>query len=70
MSWWNYLDNSSKTKIKSEYKFSENPSWNLIEIGMKTNTRLFIAPIQDILSLEDSSRFNTPGTTENNWKWK
>ncbi len=37
---------------------------------MGTNANLFIAPIQDILSLDDSSRLNTPGTTENNWKWK
>jgi len=52
------------------YKFSENPSWSLIEIGMETNANLFIAPIQDILSLDDSSRLNIPGTTKNNWKWK
>ena len=25
---------------------------------------------QDILSLNDSSRLNIPGTTKNNWKWK
>ena len=37
---------------------------------MSTNANLFIAPIQDILSLDDSSRLNTPGTTKNNWKWK
>ena len=37
---------------------------------METNANLFIAPIQDILSLDDSSRLNTPGTTTNNWKWK
>ena len=37
---------------------------------MGTNANLFIAPIQDILSLDDSSRLNRPGTTENNWKWK
>ena len=37
---------------------------------MKTNAKLFIAPIQDILSLDDSSRLNIPGTTQNNWKWK
>ena len=37
---------------------------------METNANLFIAPIQDILSLDDSSRLNIPGTTENNWKWK
>ena len=37
---------------------------------MKTKANLFIAPIQDILSLDDSSRLNKPGTTKNNWKWK
>ena len=37
---------------------------------MKTNAKLFISPIQDILSLDDSSRLNSPGTTKNNWKWK
>ena len=70
ISWWDSLDNTSKIRIKDEYKFSDNPSWSLIEIGMKTNANLFIAPIQDILSLDDSSRLNTPGTTKNNWKWK
>ena len=69
-SWWECLDNNSKTRIKNEYKFSENPSWSLIEIGMGTNANLFIAPLQDILSLDDSSRLNIPGTTKNNWKWK
>ena len=37
---------------------------------METNANLFITPIQDILSLDDSSRLNIPGTTKNNWKWK
>ena len=69
-SWWECLDNESKTRIKEDCNFSENPSWNLIEIGMGTNANLFIAPIQDILSLDDSSRLNRPGTTKNNWKWK
>ena len=37
---------------------------------MDTKANLFIAPIQDILSLDDSSRLNIPGTIKNNWKWK
>ncbi len=69
-SWWQYLDENSKTRIKDEYKILENPSWSLIEMGMNTKANLFIAPIQDILSLDDSSRLNKPGTTKNNWKWK
>jgi len=37
---------------------------------MKTNANLFIAPLQDLLSLDDSSRLNKPGTIKNNCKWK
>ena len=70
ISWWQNLDDNSKKRIKDDYKFSEDPSWGLIEIGMGTNANLFIAPLQDILSLDDSSRLNIPGTIKNNWKWK
>ena len=70
ISWWECLENNAKKRIKDEYKFSENPSWSLIKIGMDTKANLFIAPIQDILSLDDSSRLNIPGTIQNNWKWK
>jgi len=70
ISWWECLENNAKKRIKDDYKFSENPSWSLIKIGMDTSANLFIAPIQDILSLDDSSRLNIPGTIKNNWKWK
>ncbi|ABM72378.1 Putative 4-alpha-glucanotransferase [Prochlorococcus marinus str. MIT 9515] len=69
-SWWDYLDEHVKNDIKFNYNFSDDPSWNLIEVGMKTKAKLFISPIQDILSLDDSCRLNTPGTIKNNWKWK
>ncbi len=69
-SWWEYLDIHIKNHIKDHYKYSNDPSWNLIEIGMRTKANLFISPIQDILSLDDSSRLNTPGTITNNWRWK
>ena len=69
-SWWDNLDKDLKNQINYDFNFSDNPSWNLIEIGMKTNANLFIAPIQDILSLDDSSRLNKPGTIKNNWKWR
>ena len=70
LSWWNDLDKTIKETIQKEFSFTNNPSWELIELGMKTKANLFIAPIQDILSLDDSSRINKPGTTKNNWKWK
>ena len=70
VSWWDQLEPNLKENIQNEYDLSDNPSWKLIELGMKSRANLFIAPIQDILSLDDSSRTNKPGTIENNWKWK
>ena len=70
VSWWSNLDESLKNKLKEDFSFSSNPSWDLMELGIRSKAKLFIAPIQDILSLDDSSRLNTPGTVKNNWRWK
>ena len=69
-SWWENLEQDKRLEIDQSYGSTYNPPWNIIEIGMRTNANLFIAPIQDILSLDNSCRLNTPGTIENNWKWK
>ena len=37
---------------------------------METKAKLFVAPMQDLLNLDDSSRLNKPGTIENNWIWR
>ena len=70
VSWWNNLDEDSKENLKENFNFSDKPSWNLMELGISTDAKLFIAPIQDILSLDDSCRLNKPGTVKDNWKWK
>ncbi len=70
ISWWDNLENNKRNEIDQTYGSSHIPPWNIIEMGMKTNANLFIAPIQDILSLDNSCRLNTPGTIKDNWKWK
>ncbi len=42
----------------------------VLEKIYSSNYSLVITPLQDILLLDDLSRMNTPGTVENNWKWK
>ena len=37
---------------------------------METKAKLFVAPMQDLLNLDDSARLNKPGTIENNWTWR
>ena len=42
----------------------------IIRGGMSCGSRLFIAQMQDWLSLGEGSRMNTPGTDCGNWQWR
>ena len=65
------MDQDSKEQIRERILDYENfTSWELIRIGMETKAKLFVAPMQDLLNLDDSSRLNKPATTENNWSWR
>ena len=71
LSWWNELDEYKKKDIMDKYDSKiDSPSWRIIEMGLRTDTKLFIAPIQDLLCLGNDSRFNTPGTVGKNWFWR
>ena len=70
LGWWNSMENNNKEMIKSHFKGIDSPSWELIKLGMGTEAKLFVAPIQDLLGLDDSARFNKPGTSQNNWSWR
>ncbi len=70
--WWSNSDNEVKDRVLQRYNgLYKEPSWILIEMGLRTKAGLFISPIQDILSLGEEARMNKPGTiNDNNWSWK
>ncbi|WP_269617253.1 4-alpha-glucanotransferase [Prochlorococcus marinus] len=71
LGWWREMDQDRKEQIRQRFGDYENfSSWELIRIGMETKAKLFVAPMQDLLNLDDSSRLNKPGTIENNWSWR
>jgi len=43
---------------------------DLIRLAFSTRAALAIAPMQDYLGLGSAARMNTPGTTEDNWRWR
>lgn len=43
---------------------------DLIELAFSTPARLAVAPLQDFLGLGSEARFNIPGTTRDNWRWR
>jgi len=43
---------------------------DMMRLAFNSRARLAIAPMQDYLGMGSEARFNTPGTTENNWRWR
>ena len=68
--WLENLDQSSFSRIKNIADTEEINVDTIIKLALSSNSELVIIPLQDILKLDSKSRMNTPGTTENNWKWK
>tara|TARA_Y100001968_G_scaffold330294_1_gene381746 strand:- start:13993 stop:15534 length:1542 start_codon:yes stop_codon:yes gene_type:complete len=69
--WWNELDQDTKNRLlEIDQTIGESTSWKFIKMGLSTSASLFIAPIQDLLSLDNNARFNTPGTIKDNWSWR
>ena len=71
LGWWNTIDQNSRNRIEARINGKVNaPAWHLFDMAFATTAKLVIAPLQDLLHLDNESRFNTPGTSEGNWTWR
>ena len=43
---------------------------DMIKTAFATDARIAVAPLQDFLGLGSEARINTPGTSNNNWRWR
>lgn len=48
----------------------KNVSENLCRLAYQSVSMLAVLPMQDILSLDESSRMNMPATSSGNWTWR
>lgn len=54
-----------------QYDGKDKISWELIKLAWKSKADLAIVPMQDLLCLDNSARFNSPGSVGGtNWKWR
>ena len=49
---------------------AEEISEELVRQALMSPACLAILPMQDVLGLDESARFNFPGTKESNWQWR
>jgi 4-alpha-glucanotransferase len=47
-----------------------NITEELMRLALSSTARIAIVPLQDVLDLDSSARFNTPGAPQGNWTWR
>jgi 4-alpha-glucanotransferase len=71
LGWWQQLDDGGRHRISRRAPGAvEAPAWALFDMAFATTARLVVAPLQDLMHLDDQARYNTPGTSEGNWSWR
>ncbi|MEM8736363.1 MAG: 4-alpha-glucanotransferase, partial [Planctomycetota bacterium] len=53
---------------KQDQELRLHQQW--LSMVYQSDSKLAIAPVQDVLGLDDGSRMNLPGTAEGNWRWR
>jgi 4-alpha-glucanotransferase len=48
----------------------QDPGWEMIRLAWASVADLAIAPLQDLLQLDNAARMNYPGKAEGNWRWR
>lgn len=71
LGWYLGLNESTRQYVNRYLRVTpDHATSQMIQAAMGSVSKLVIIPIQDLLGLDSSARFNTPGTTVNNWVWQ
>lgn len=73
--WFNSLNEQEKQNLKkillNNNCYDEKINVALIKYCLKSNARMVIIPVQDIIGLDENSRINLPGHEfDDNWSWQ
>ena len=69
--WWNSQPQSGREQMEAVLGHRvQAPGWELLRLALASTADLAVVPLQDLMSLDDSARFNTPGTASGNWCWR
>jgi 4-alpha-glucanotransferase len=71
LGWYRGLDEHTRY-IVTEYlqQPMDDMPWPMIHTALKSDARLAIIPMQDLLALGTEDRMNIPGSSTDNWRWR
>jgi 4-alpha-glucanotransferase len=68
--WYSALPSRTRNDVDALLVGRGAMPWALIGLAFDSPARTAIVPLQDFLELGSEARFNTPGTTTGNWRWR
>jgi 4-alpha-glucanotransferase len=69
--WFRSLDEGTRGRVRMYLGCSDEAFHDyFLRLAYSSPSRMCIIPLQDILALDSSHRFNTPGTGGGNWGWR
>ncbi|HLP00633.1 MAG TPA: 4-alpha-glucanotransferase [Opitutaceae bacterium] len=69
--WYAAAPEQVRDHLRRYFRISgQEISWDFIRAAYVSPCRLAILPLQDLMNLDCTARFNTPGTAEGNWEWR
>ena len=71
LGWYNSATTKQRVMFNTIVRNNANcVSHDMIRELSKSQSKLCIIPMQDLLCLDSNARMNTPGTTKGNWQWR
>jgi len=69
--WYKKMNRIERKFLKSYLNRKDiRINWDIISLAWSSVAVYAITTMQDIIGLGSETRMNTPGTTQNNWKWR
>ena len=70
--WYDAQDDAAKLSLANYAGIteSEGAAWGFIRVGMASVSKACVFTMQDVLSLGNEGRMNTPGVANGNWAWR
>ena len=71
LGWWQSTHERVRDRVRRYYGISGNDVvWDLVRSALESVACLAIVPMQDVLTLDNGARMNTPSVAEGNWGWR
>ncbi len=68
--WYQALDAATRERVDFFLGGAPAIPEALLRAVLGSVAQLAVVPLQDLLGLDSTARFNTPGTTRGNWQWR